>query len=142
MNFISDNPKLIQSLNLKNSKSMEKFGEKVGTQMAFICPEVFLLLKDDNTSKKNEDAPVDKNTVSGEIEAFESEELKYVLIKENDGRINKFLWLRSFEGDADLIKKGNDAVGKKVKIEYTEIEIYSPKLGEYINRKEIKKISF
>ena len=123
---------------------MEKLGENVGLQMAFICPEVFLLLTEEegSTTKKASKTEVASKTKSGIIEGFDGKEVKYLLVKDDNGRINKFLWLRSFSGDADLIKMGRDALGEKVKVTYEEIEIYNPELGEYIKRKEIRSITF
>lgn len=144
MEVINDYPELTNSISLKNTKSMEKLGENVGLQMAFICPEVFLLMTEEETkpNKKSYSSEEKTSTKTGVIEGFDGKEIKYLLLKDDKGRINKFLWLRSFSGDADLMKLGRDALGERVKVTYTEIEIYNPEMDEYIQRKEIKSISF
>lgn len=144
MNAIRDNPKLIKGANLGNTGAMEKLGEKVGVQMAFICPEVFMLMiEEENKNIKKELNESKINSIAyGEIEGFENNELSFLLLKEIEGETRKYLWLRAFEGDTELLKMGNNAIGLKVTIEYNEIEIYNPKLGEYLKRKEIKAISF
>lgn len=141
---IGDRPKLMDKIDFTNMKSMKSFGEKVGLEMAFICPEVFALLeeKPSKTKKNSSEANVETKTVNGKITGFEGKELIFVLVEDDNGRTKKFLWLRGFENDSELLNQGKAAVGKTVKINYQEIEIYNPSLEEYIKRKEITGIFF
>ncbi|MGB1314992.1 MAG: hypothetical protein ACPG4Y_03175 [Chitinophagales bacterium] len=141
---LGERPKLMAKMDITNQKVMRKFGEKIGTEMVFICPKVFTLLQDKSTTaeKKTNNVSDDLKSVEGKITGFEGTELIFVLLEDNSGRTKKFLWLRSFENDSDLLNQGKAAIGKKVKISYKDVEIYNPSLEEYIKRKEIKAIFF
>ena len=54
---------------------------------------------------------------------------------------NSGVWLNNFEGSDKLINS-KKIKNLKVKLSYINVELYSPKLKEYIVRKQISKIEY
>ena len=117
-----------------------KFGEKVGVNMLKFCSEAliaFSKLEEDVVEEVEEKLP----SMTGEITRIKGKEFSVVYLKDKENTIQKFVWLRNFMGSNKLIY-ADSVKGMKVKITYKNIEWYSPKIKEYIARKEITGIEF
>ncbi|RXP63607.1 hypothetical protein EC396_02035 [Lutibacter sp. HS1-25] len=124
----------------KGSKSGREFGVKVGTHMAKFCPETLMALA---SNTKKEKTISDSYEISGRLIKTEGEEFSTVILKDEDGKIQKFLWLQNFKGSDKLIQSADFLKEKpQVKIVYKNLECFSPQLQEYIVRKEIIEMIF
>ncbi len=121
-----------------------KFGEKIGINMVNFCPEALIALASDVDSV-DYDTDTDKAkeiyVFNGEIQSIKGNDFSFVEVKNSDGIVQKFLWFSNFKGSEKLI--ANDSIiGTKVKVKYKNTECFSPKLEEYIIRKEIIEIGY
>ena len=116
------------------------FGEKVGLNMINFCPKALMLLAD-NDLEDNVNSKEVMFSIVGELKSISGDEISVVSLKDENGKTQKFLWLNNFEGSDRLIISKN-IKNLKVKVSYTTIELYSPKLKEYIVRKQISKIEY
>lgn len=137
-------------LDLTNQSSLEAFSQKMGIKMATKCPDVLMKIgmmsTETRTTTKTTTTTTAKAEVvqvmEGTIKAIEGEEFSIVVIKDEQGRDQKFLWLRYFTGSEQLTSDMKSVIGKKVKVKFASIEVYSPKAKEYFDRKELKGIEF
>jgi hypothetical protein len=116
-----------------NKGEGEKLGRLVGLKMASNCP-VFTQLITRITS----DDPV-TNSIEGTITELVNEQFITIVLKDEDGRDQKIIWLEYFKNSEKLLQKGKN---KNVTIEYEERELFSPKFNDYIKYKVATGIRF
>ncbi|MCF8255733.1 MAG: hypothetical protein K9J84_14240, partial [Bacteroidia bacterium] len=71
-------------------------------------------------------------SLEGTITDFVIEQFVTIVLKDEDGRDQKIIWLDYFKNSEKLLKKGKN---KNVVIEYEERELYNPKYEDYIKYK-------
>ncbi len=121
-------------LEMTDSEAMRKLGEKVGIQMAPICPDVFSAFIEQGKDE------TDVLSLSGKIKSVEEKDFLFITLKENGGKEHKLIWLRYFPGSDEFQEDPKKLVGKHVSITYQEIECYLPKAKLYYNNKEITSL--
>lgn len=136
-------------IDMTDQSSMEAFGQKVGLKMATKCPDVLMKIgmmstetTTTTTTTKTTATAEMVQVMEGTIKGLEGEEFSILVLTDETGRDQKFLWLRYFAGSEKLSSDFKSVVGKKVKVKYKSIEVYSPKAKEYFDRKELKGIEF
>jgi hypothetical protein len=121
-------------VNISDGEAMGELGEKVGLQMAPICPKVFESFIAAAGEDEGEDEVIE---ITGKVKSIEEKEFLYVNFKEDSGKEHKLLWLRYFNGSDDFVEDPKKLVGKKATITYRNFECYQPKAKIYYNNKEI-----
>lgn len=119
-------------IDLSDQEAMRKFGEKVGVQMALICPEVF-----SSFFKDGQDEPA---LLSGQVKSVDVGEFVYINFKEDGGKEHRLIWTRYFPGSDDFMDNPKKLVGKKVNVAFAGAEFYSPKSKAYFIAKEITEL--
>lgn len=122
------------------SDQASKFGEKVGMNMVKFCPDALIALANDI-----DDEPIveDIFEMKGTLINVVGNEFSTVILKDEEGKTQKFLWLQNFKGSDTLIKSLENLNNKaNVILKYNNIECYSPQLKDYIIRKVIVELSF
>jgi len=127
-------------LDFADKNSPRAFGEKVGQNMVKFCAEALVTL----ASKEESSTETKSNQFFiGEIVSIDGSEFSFIQVKETSGISQKFLWLANFKGSERIISQNSDTIiGVQVKVIYKNTECFSPKLNEYIIRKEIVEIEF
>ncbi len=125
------------NINLHDADGMRQLGEKVGLRMATICPDILLKI-----AELSQPQPTTDNELLGTIVRTGGEEFGFVIVRDEQGREHKLLWLRYFKNSEQLIQNPQQVIGKRVRIHYEAIECYTPKEREYFERKEIKRMEF
>ncbi len=121
------------------SDAASKFGEQVGINMARFCPEALIALAEDI----NEEPAEELFEVSGSLVSVVGDEFSTVILKDEEGKTQKFLWLQNFKGSDQLIQSlENLNAASNVTLIYNNIECYSPQLKDYIIRKVIVELTF
>lgn len=116
-----------------------KFGEKVGMNMAKFCPEALMAL-----AGGIEEEPAEEFfEVKGRLVNVVGDEFSTVVLKDEDSKTQKFLWLQNFKGSDRLIEAlENLNEESNVILKYNNMECYSPQLKDYIIRKVIVELTF
>jgi hypothetical protein len=104
----------------------EKLGRLVGLKLASNCSA----FKDLISVITSEDQP--SFSLEGTITDFVIEQFVTIVLKDEDGRDQKIIWLDYFKNSEKLLKKGKN---KNVVIDYEERELYNPKYEDYIKYK-------
>lgn len=126
------------------SDSGRKFGEQVGMNMIKFCPDTLILLAGETLTDDDlevEETVIEEESVFGVINSVKGDEISTVIVKDDSGKSQKFLWLSNFKGSDRLIEN-KKLKRQKVRVYYKNIEVYSPKLQEYIIRKQITRIDY
>jgi len=120
------------------SEAGRKFGEMVGINMANFCPDTLIALSGDVSLDDDSD---EFKTFKGEIKSIKGDDFCFINVENSNGIIQKFLWLSNFIGSEKIISNDFE-IGMSVVIKYKNTECFSPKLNEYIIRKEIVEIEY
>ena len=121
------------AVEITDSEGMKKFGEKVAMKMLSYCPNVIIELgknaidEDDN---KVEATKAEATFIEGEIIAIKSEQFVTIQVKDENARIHNFLLLDYFK-TASLYTNNEIKPKDKIKVTYSEIELYDPKTKEF-----------
>lgn len=122
----------------------QNVGEELGKQLApFLmkdCPKFvdFVL-----ASQQKNDKEAEKFVFfEGIFQKLETRDYILVTIKTDSGKIEKFLWLKSFKGDNLFMEKPKNMRGKKIRIKTKKEneEFYHHKSKKYVEYKEIVMI--
>jgi hypothetical protein len=119
---------------LTDEAAMTAFGEKVGLQMAPICPLLFSAFMADPQEEE------EVLTLAGKIKSIEMDEFLFVILKDDSGKEHKMLWFRYFSGSDDFKNDPKKLVGKNVTVVYENQECYFPKAKTYRDSKEIREL--
>jgi hypothetical protein len=120
-------------VDISDQAAMSAFGEKVGLQMAPICPSVFKLF----IAESDQETAV---SLSGKIKSVEIDDFLYVIVKEEGGNENRVIWLSNFGGSDSFVSDPKKLIGKNVTLKYRAVEYYAPKAKGYLSLKEIVEL--
>ena len=129
-------------------ESGSKLGERIGMNMIKFCPDVLMALaenegfyEDDENDDTKKEETLELKYFEGDVKKIEGDEILTLVIKDTSGKTQKFIWLENFKGSDKLIET-EKVKQLKVKVFYKDLEVYSPKLKEYVVRKQITKIDY
>jgi hypothetical protein len=125
---------------LKDAKSGQAFGEKVGLKLAKYCPEMVMKMAakmDPSAFETGKTAASASQMVVAMVKEVRIGELVTFVTTDEKGREMKFVWLDSFDGDATLMEKPDVLKGKKAEFSFKLIEKYDPRLKEYVPMKVV-----
>ncbi len=125
-------------VDMSDGDAMRKFGEKVGMQMAPICPDIFTKLMEDaappQTATTNE-------TVSGIIKSIEEKEFLFITLKDESNKEIRLVWLRHVAGADEFLNDYKKLIGKKVTITYQIFELFNAQAKGYFGYKMITALT-
>ncbi len=124
------------NIDVADQASLQKFGEKVGMRMATKCPDVMMKI----AQMQSETQIKSVSEASGTVKSITGSELSYIQLDDGTGDVNSFLWLSQVDGADAFLANPQAMVGKKVKITFENMDIYSPKTKGYNNKNVITKI--
>ena len=125
-------------VDVKDPESFSKLGEKIGFRMAAKCPSILQKVATVNNGQSEVQRPVSE--MIGTVKRLRGTDVNFLVITDEQNRDQTFIWLRYFNGSDWLIDDFEDLIGKKIKVTYSLVEVYSPKAKDYFNQKEIKGI--
>lgn len=113
--------------------SMEELGEEIGLKMAERCPDILMSIASHYVDDEDfvEEASEEVFAVTGAIQSIEEGSFHTLIIKGNDGRTYKMLWL-TYVTNHDLLLEA--ITNKKTyTFNYYETEMYDNRINEYRN---------
>lgn len=137
-------------INIGDPGAIEKIGERVGYQMVFSCPEFMTMMaKMMNEEPEmmaelmsdDDDYNLSRSSSSGKVLAVTSNDFVTLKVQSESGRRETYYWMEHFDGAHLLENDGAAILGKEIKITYTEIESYSPKLDDYIEIRVLRSLT-
>jgi hypothetical protein len=74
---------------------------------------------------------------AGRLVRVDNKEFRYLVVADASNRENTFIWLRYFKGSEKFIEAPDAYIGKPLKIQWREIEVFLPNAKGYFKVKEI-----
>lgn len=124
-------------LNLNDGEAARGLGEKIGLEMAVLCPETLMLVAGQAEETKQKET---FKTLEGIVVDIEKDLFNIVVVQEQNGKRHRLVWLDFFEGD-DLIQNFSEGTAKDLTIEYEEKEFFDPNSKEYRVFKVVSKVT-
>lgn len=118
-------------ISFDDEEGMRGLGEKVAMKMMVSCPEIILemgrrSIEDDDSNE----AEKESYFVEGNVIEIKSEQFMSIQVKDKNGRNFSFLLLDYFE-TASLLTNKEINKKDKIKVSYTEIELFDPQNKEF-----------
>jgi hypothetical protein len=123
---------------MTDGEAMRKFGEKVGVQMAPICPDVFSKLMEE--SEVPPPPPNPDESVTGVVKSVEEKEFLFITLKSTTNQEIRLVWLTEVEGAQDFLSDYKKLIGKKVTLTYRNVDLFNPKAKGYFGYKRLTKL--
>ncbi|MEL6140543.1 MAG: hypothetical protein AAFU67_02880 [Bacteroidota bacterium] len=130
------------AVNYTDQLAMQQLGERTGVKMLSYCPDLIMKLGMESMEEEaaaKSDPPTLRSALTGTLVSVTGDDILTVTVKESSGRPVKLLWLRYFPGSDKLID-AEQIVGKKLRIEFESIDVYSKQSGDYVTRREIRSL--
>lgn len=118
-------------ISFDDEEGMRGLGEKVAMKMMVSCPEIIMemgrrSIEDDDSNAVEKES----SFVEGEVIEIKSEQFLSIQLKDKNGRNFNFLLLDYFE-TASLLTNKEINKKDKIKVSYTEIELFDPQNKEF-----------
>jgi hypothetical protein len=129
-------------IDITDGKAGERVGVDIAKEMLRQNCSAFMKLSlkmADNTGEKGEEKSATGIT-NGKLKRVENKEFLYFVMKDETNREQSFIWLHYFQGSEKFIKDQASFIGKKMKIQWQEIEVFMPSAKGYFKIKEIAGI--
>lgn len=131
-------------IDLSNEASLSQegrsLGELIGQRMALKCPSTIAKIfsstdeesapTDDDVAPSADDA-ADTQVFEGTVSEVTQDHFVIFSVRNDAGKRMKFYWLTPVEANFDLVGEYAGLNGQRVRIAWTEIEVFDPRLEEY-----------
>ena len=130
-----------ENLDLSDISQMREFGIGIGKILVANCPKFMdLSVKLAEQQKPLNGTSTQIKITTGSFLRIEKGDIAKIIIKDDQGNENTFVWLTNFKNSEQFMGAATVEKGKKLKISWTEIEIYIPKAEGYYILKQITEI--
>ena len=120
---------------------MREIGIQIGKNLLNQNCEAFLKLSMVMVKDQGSDAVgLNSGTTEGVLKRIETKDFNYFVITGPDNKERKFLWLHQFP-DSEKFANPASYIGKKISIQWQELEAYIPAAKGYFQLKEVTSIS-
>ena len=126
----------IEKLDLTDESSLTRYGKTVAVKMFAYCPDVLMALGESKVAEK-ENSESETLEIEGTIQEFITEQFVTISVKDKNSKVSKFLLLDYFP-TASLFTNQEIKAKSKVKITYSNQELYDPSTKEFRFYKVIK----
>jgi len=129
-----------RNVELSDRKAMEAVGVDIAadllTQNCNGFKELAILLG----GGQSDSSEAKTSTVTGTLKRIETRGFNYFVIVDRTNKESSFIWLRQFPGSDEFMNGGAKHIGKRLTIQYTEMEVFLPQAKGYYKIKEIVSI--
>lgn len=133
--------------NVTDQSGMEKLSQEIGLRLVTECPAFLKIMSGMDPSAMNRPTKVPVimgggASIKGTLLKVVPGELTHLLVKDSKGKTVKIWWMDYFDGSDDMADNPQKMINKKVKVDYTEKEVYNATLKQYIKIKVATGVSF
>lgn len=128
-----------EKVDFTDEEGMSKLGENVAIKMLQICPDMILELGRSAIDEGKEEVQKEDAFLLGEVIDVKWEQFVTLQLKDQTGRNYNFLLLDSFD-TAPLLTNNEIKKKDKLKVSYTEVELFDSKAKEFRYFKILTKI--
>jgi hypothetical protein len=128
-----------KNLSMEDNTAMHNLGAGIAKNLMTEKCQGFMALAV-KMAGKDDDAGSGSNATEGKFRRMDNKGFNYIVLVDENNQEKSFLWLEQFAGSEKFADAANLA-GKKLKIDWKEIEVYLPTAKGYYKVKEITAIT-
>jgi hypothetical protein len=126
-----------KNVSMEDNAAMHDLGVEIGKNLLNEkCPGFMQLAV--KMAQKDQDGA---STTDGKFKRIDNKGFNYIVVVDENNQEKSFLWLQQFTGSENFMKDPASLVGKRLKIDWKEIEVYLPTAKGYYKVKEITAIT-
>jgi hypothetical protein len=129
-------------LSASDADGAQAIGEKIGQLAVVNCAPFQAFIKANMQDAGNEQAESGIKTFAGTLTKIEGVPFTYLLVKNAQGKTDRFYWMEFFPGAEKLSASGAATLNKPVRISYREMEVYKAAEKDYNIIKVITEVAF
>jgi predicted transcriptional regulator YdeE len=126
-----------KNLSMEDKAAMHGLGVKIGKNLLNEKCQGFMQL----AMKMAQNNEGESSSIGGKFKRIDNKGFNYIVVVDDDNQEKSFLWLQQFTGSENFMKNTITLAGKKLKIDWKEIEVYLPESKGYYKVKEITAIT-
>jgi hypothetical protein len=126
-------------LDMEDNDAMHALGTQIAKNLLAEKCQGFIQLAVKMAGK--DDAGSESSSLEGKFKRIDNKGFNYIVVVDENNQEKSFLWLQQFTGSENFMKNAASLAGKKLKIEWKEIEVYLPEAKGYYKVKEITAIT-
>ncbi len=128
-----------RNVELNDQQAMKMLGTDIAKNlMRENCPG-FMKLAIAMANEQEANQPMNGVT-EGRLKRIDTKDFNYFVITDDTNKERTFIWLRQFSGSDAFVGNASKFVGKKVRINWQEIEVFVPSAKNYFNIKEVTEL--
>ncbi|RYZ50231.1 MAG: hypothetical protein EOO14_19600 [Chitinophagaceae bacterium] len=120
----------------------QAIGEKIGQLAVVNCTPFHDFIKANLVEKENEKAEGGTKSFSGTLTKIEGTPFTYLLVRNAQGKTDRFYWMEFFPGAEKLSASAATILNKPVRVSYREMEVYKAAEKDYNVIKVITDVTF
>jgi len=129
-----------KNLSMEDNTAMHNLGAGIAKNLMTEKCQGFMALAV-KMAGKDDDAGSGSNATAGKFKRIDNKGFNYIVVVGDDNQEKSFLWLQQFTGSENFVGNPASLAGKRLKIEWKEIEVYLPEAKGYSKVKEITAIT-
>ena len=129
-------------INIFHVDEASDFADRFGMTLTKRCPLFLQLMLRIEKADLDDYRQEEEGSIEGTLVRFEGKEVIYFILKDDDEREHKLLWLGYFWGSENFYHNRNRMIGKRYRIQYKEKSYFSPDSNGYEWVKEITDLDF
>ncbi|HEV7334104.1 MAG TPA: hypothetical protein VGN63_23935 [Flavisolibacter sp.] len=127
---------------VSETKDIHTIGERIGQLATMNCQAFQNFIKANLQDIVNEKAESGTKTFSGTLTKMEGSPFTYLLVKNAQGKTDRFYWMEFFPGAEKLSASGIASLNKSLRVTYREVEVYKAAEKDYTTIKVIIQVEF
>lgn len=120
--------------------AMRQLGIDLGKDLYYQNCSTFVRLSIKMVENEKGDSENAEAIAEGNFKRIDLKGFNYIILTDKNGLENSFLWLKQFPGSEKFMANTDKLIGKKLKVNYHEVEVYLPAAKGYFKVKEIYSI--
>ncbi|QJD96973.1 hypothetical protein HH214_14400 [Mucilaginibacter robiniae] len=130
-----------KSASLEDDAAMQAIGLEIGKELMRHNCSSFIKLSVLMSKSKSEEKTLATSTTQGTLKRIENKGFNYFIVADAQGNEKSFLWLQQFAGSEKFMGLPVTYAGKKIAIQWHELEVYLPQAKGYYTVKEVVSIT-
>jgi hypothetical protein len=129
---------------IMNKETIEKVAQEIGMRLMVDCPDFFKMMS--GSGMMQAEGPKISTSlnesIKGTLVKVVPGEMTHLLVRDAKGKTVKIWWMDYFDGSDEMADNPQRMANKKATITYTEKEVYSAALKQYVKIKVATGIKF
>jgi hypothetical protein len=127
-----------RKIEITDQAAMKNLGTDIGKNLLNQNCQGFMQLS--MAMVKETEAGTATGVTEGRLKRLDTKDFNYFVITDSDNKEKSFIWLRQFPGSESFTQDAAKLVGKKIRINWQEMEVFIPSAKNYYTIREVVEL--